>query len=380
MRAIELSPLKVPLITVSILLVLSCAKVNAATPNAKANAQKLASFTSEQISTAVSDLGISIPDALFKYSVSLYRLNYPTIDGYGKKVIASGVIAIPSKGINMPSPLLSFQHGTIFQDKEAPSNDLNAGAPPAILASLGYITVAADYVGYGQSKGKAHPYLLKKPSARAVTDFIKHATHWLKQTNISLNKQLFLTGYSEGGYVTMAAHQALQARPIAGLNLTASIPAAGPYHISRTLKSFTSLSTNKQTIANLADSGNDQKLSPIIVDWLTDKIMDQLIPDNSDVIFQDTIIRDYVRNGSAGVAQHNVYAWQATAPTFLFHGRNDVTVPFFNATDARDAMTARGAPNVSLIECTTTPADHEACIPEYGKALIQLLENYAQDL
>lgn len=379
MRAIE-SPLKVPLITVSILLVLSCAKVNAATPNAKANAQKLASFTSEQISTAVSDLGISIPDALFKYSVSLYRLNYPTIDGYGKKVIASGVIAIPSKGINMPSPLLSFQHGTIFQDKEAPSNDLNAGAPPAILASLGYITVAADYVGYGQSKGKAHPYLLKKPSARAVTDFIKHATHWLKQTNISLNKQLFLTGYSEGGYVTMAAHQALQARPIAGLNLTASIPAAGPYHISRTLKSFTSLSTNNQTITSLADSDNDQKLSPIIVDWLTDKIMDQLIPDNSDVIFQDTIIRDYVRNGSAGVAQHNVYAWQATAPTFLFHGRNDVTVPFFNATDARDAMTARGAPNVSLIECTTTPADHEACIPEYGKALIQLLENYAQDL
>lgn len=378
MKAIELSPLKAAFIGVSVLLVLNCANANAATPNFKA--QKLASFTPQQISAAVSDLGLAIPDELFKYPVSLYRLNYPTIDGYGKQVTASGVIAIPNKGVNLPSPLLSFQHGTIFQDKEAPSNDLSAGAPPTILASLGYLTIAADYVGYGQSKGKAHPYLLKQPSARAVTDFIKRSAKWLKQNNIKLNKQLFLTGYSEGGYVTMAAHQALQAKPIVGLNLTASIPAAGPYNISGTLKSFTSLGTSQPEIANLAETDQGQKLSPSIVDWLTDKIMDQLIPNNSDVIFQDTIIRDYIRNGSAGVAQHNVYTWQATTPTFLFHGRKDVTVPFFNATDAVTAMTAKGSPSVSLIECTATPADHEACIPEYGKVLVRVLENYAQDL
>lgn len=351
---------------------LSASSIEAATPSFKAN--RLASFTAEQISTAVSELGVEIPDEQFKYAVNLYRLNYKTTDGYGKTVVASGVIAIPNKGANIASPLLSFQHGTIFQDKEAPSNDLVAGAPPAILASLGYVTVAADYVGYGASKGKAHPYLLKTPSAKAVTDFLRSANKWLKRNNISLNKQLFLTGYSEGGYVTMAAHQALQAQPISDLNLTASIPAAGPYHISRTLKSLTSLSSERlQTVET-------QRLSPILVDWLTKQIMDRLIPDNSDVVFQDTIIRDFLRKGSSGVNEHNVYDWQAKNPVVLFHGREDATVPYFNATDAITAMTAKASPNVTLVECTASPANHENCIPEYGKVLIQTLGNYAQDL
>lgn len=360
------------LLSSSLGLILSVSQVEAATPNVKA--KKLASFTAEQISSAVSELGVEIPDEQFKYAVSLYRLNYQTTDGYGKKLTASGVIALPKKGANMPSPLLSFQHGTIFQDKEAPSNDLSAGAPPVLLASLGYVTVAADYVGYGASKGKPHPYLLKTPSANAVTDFLRSSKRWLKKNNIRLNQQLFLTGYSEGGYVTMAAHQALQAKPIPGLNLSASVPAAGPYHISRTLKALTSFSTSKLPMTE------EHRLSPILVDWLTKQIMDGLIPNNSDVVFQDTIIRDFLRNGSNGISQHNVYDWKTAHPVVLFHGRQDATVPFFNATDAITAMTAKGSPNVTLVECTATPADHENCIPEYGKVLIQTLGNYAQDL
>ena len=67
-------------------------------------------------------------------------------------------------------------------------------------------------------------------------------------------------------------------------------------------------------------------------------------------------------------------------PITLFHGRKDVTVPFFNTTDANTAMTAKGSASVNLIECTATPADHEGCIPEYGKVLIQVLGEYAQNL
>lgn len=372
MSYIEHSLVKLSTISLSVLWGLSCVPTEAATPNFKA--QRLVSFTPQQISAAVSDLGVALPDTYFKYSVSLYRLNYQTIDGYGKKVTASGVVAVPNKGLNIPSPLLSFQHGTIFQDKQAPSNDLSAGSPTAVLASLGYITVASDYVGYGSSKGIAHPYLLKIPSARAVTDFIKRSSNWLKQNKISMNKQLFLTGYSEGGYVTMAAHQALQAKPINGLNLKASLPAAGPYHISRTLKDIISLSGVK------LDASERQRLSPVLVDWLTAKAMDALVPDNSDVIFQDTIIRDYLRKGSSGITQHDVYAWQAQHPVFLFHGRKDVTVPYFNATDAYTAMAAKGSPSITLIECTAIPANHEECIPEYGKVLIQTLQNYALNL
>ncbi|MFZ1388081.1 MAG: hypothetical protein WBP46_07470 [Thiolinea sp.] len=378
MQWLKQGQLKRSLIGASVLLAITCSPTKAATPDFKA--QKLKTFTAQQVSSAVSDLGVAIPDNLFKYQVSLYRLTYQTVDGYGKAVTASGVVAVPNKGVYVSSPLLSFQHGTIFQDKEAPSNDLSAGAPPTILASLGYITIASDYVGYGASKGKAHPYLLKTPSARAVTDFIKRSATWLKQNNISLNKQLFLTGYSEGGYVTMAAHQALQAQAINGLNLTAIIPAAGPYHISRTLKSIVSLSSTSQDLEALAADNTSQRLSPVLVDWLTKRVMDALIPDDSDVVFQDKIIRDYLRNGSAGVVKHDVYDWKSKASVTLFHGRDGVTVPFFNASDADTAMTAKGSPSVTLVECTAKPADHEGCISEYGKVLIQTLENYAHNL
>lgn len=361
--------LKLSLVSGAVFLALTASNVEAATPEPKA--QKLATFSAQQIKNAVSDLGVEIPDEYFKYQVSLYRLTYQTIDGYDKPVIASGLVAVPNKGAMVASPVLSFQHGTIFQDKEAPTKDLSAGAPPAILASLGYITVASDYVGYGASRGKPHPYLLKTPSARAVTDFIKHSKNWLTRNNFKLNKQLFLTGYSEGGYATMAAHQAIQQAPIKGLDLTLSMPAAGPYHISRTLKSITSLAVTKSEAT---------KLSPVLVDWLTKQIMQQLVPANSDVVFQDTIIRNYLRHGSSGVSSHDVYSWKASAPVVLFHGKKDATVPFFNATDAVAAMASKGSSNVTLIECSATPADHEGCVPEYGKLLVQSLGNYAQDL
>lgn len=43
------------------------------------------------------------------------------------------------------------------------------------------------------------------------------------------NGQLFLTGYSEGGYVTMATHRALQASASPHLQqLRMVVPGAGP--------------------------------------------------------------------------------------------------------------------------------------------------------
>ena len=86
-----------------------------------------------------------------------------------------------------------------------------AGDPPVVLASLGYIVIAADYVGYGVSAAAPHPYLLSAPSASAVVDLMTAAKYWRQVQHVPDNKQLFLTGYSEGGYVTMATHRALQA-------------------------------------------------------------------------------------------------------------------------------------------------------------------------
>src|ERR1700691_5190584 len=41
--------------------------------------------------------------------------------------------------------------------------------------------------------------------------------------------QLFITGYSQGGYVAMATHRAMQA---AGMTVTAAAPMSGPYALA----------------------------------------------------------------------------------------------------------------------------------------------------
>jgi len=48
-------------------------------------------------------------------------------------------------------------------------------------------------------------------------------------TSVVSNGKLFVTGYSQGGYVAMATHRALQA---AGTKVTASAPMSGPYALS----------------------------------------------------------------------------------------------------------------------------------------------------
>ena len=162
-----------------------------------------------------------------------------TSDAKGKTVQASGLVSVPDKPAGAKSPVLSYQHGTIFRDAEAPSNNAVASEISVVMASLGYIVLAPDYVGYGVSKGVPHPYLQAAPMAASVIDFLTAAKTWRQQTGVYDNQQLFLTGYSEGGYATMAAHRALQAGNLPHLQqLRMVVPGAGPYNVQATLDSL----------------------------------------------------------------------------------------------------------------------------------------------
>ena len=190
--------------------------------------KKIKSFKSTELSFVDSELNDSNQPDYVQYDVDLYKLVYTTLDADEEIVNASGLVAIPQKDSQVGSPLLSYQHGTIFYNTEAPSNDLTTTAPPILLGSLGFVTIAADYVGYGESHRHPHPYLLQKQSAAVGIDLLIASKKWLRQQNIPLNSQLFLTGYSQGGYVTMAMHKALETLNDTTMKVTAAVPAAGP--------------------------------------------------------------------------------------------------------------------------------------------------------
>ena len=310
------------------------------------------------IQTALSSIeGLNLT---LQYDVNTYKLEYLSRDSDNKLVKVSGLLAIPAK--NTPSPILSFQHGTTFIDKEAPSFQLNVNTrhPEILFASLGYIVFSPDYIGYGSSKGETHPYMQKQPSADIVIDMLKAGNAWLDKENIATNKQIFLTGYSEGGYVTMAALEALENnRGSAGFTVTGAVLGAGPYDLHVALKKLLC------------------RFNYLLGFWddALQEILEHLLLKDSEISFESTFLGRYFDNDK----QDNVHDWKPSIPLKLFHGEDDKTVPIESAISTWNTMTALGA-DVELVKCAASPADHSPCVIPYLNYTINYFAGLRQDL
>lgn len=308
----------------------------------------------------------AIPQAalLTKYGVKVYKLTYKTKNTDGSDITTSGAILVPSTDI--PVPLLSYQHGTITNDKSAPSyyqTDSEAWSLLTVLSSVGYVISAPDYIGYGASKDLPHPYEHANSLASASLDMLRATKEFCKKQNAKLNTKLFLAGYSEGGFATMSLHKFIEEKNASEFTVTASAPGAGAYdkttfsrHIigSNDRLEFISsylwvLSTYNRIYAinrPFSYYVNEPWASALQtnVNANVEKVPSKLfttsfltsIKDNSDTPLL------------AAFKDNDVYDWKPTAPIALFHGTADDYVPFFNSENAYNAMRAKGATQVEL--------------------------------
>jgi pimeloyl-ACP methyl ester carboxylesterase len=350
-------------------------------PGALHGATPLGTVSTQAIAQAMTDS--RLPAIVPVYDVETFRLSYMTSDGQGQPILASGLLAVPKKAIGAPSPVISYQHATIFRDAEAPSNNPTAGEPSVVMASMGYIVVAADYVGYGVSKGAPHPYLLSAPTAAAVVDLLHAARTHAGRNGLMPNGQLFLVGYSEGGYATAAAHRALQEAggDIAGA-LVGSAPGGGPLDVGATLDELLRRVRHENALLGfLVDPDLLQNLGASLRRQVRDELLKKLLPGDTDVVFQTTFIDNFLANDRAAINRDSdVHDWRPAAPVRLFHGRDDQTVPFVASEHARQAMQDRGAPDVLLEECTAVPAGHLQCVPQYWQYMLSQLALVVRDL
>lgn len=332
---------------------------------------------------AIRDRGNRTPTVTPLYEVTNYRLSYLTTDGRGKEVVASGLVSVPAKPAGARSPLLSYQHATIYKDAQAPSNNPKAAEPPVVVASLGYIVMAADYVGYGVSKGTPHPYLLAAPSASAVLDLLTATASWRRENGIADNGQLFLTGYSQGGYVTIAAHRAMQTSGSPHLETLAAVaPGAGPYDAGVTLDELLRrVRLEYPLVGALIDPRLLRHLGSSLRRAVREALLKQLVPADADVVFDTTLIDNYLADDDAAIERHsNVHDWAPTVPARFFHGRDDRTVPYVSATRTLQTMTARGANDVSLTDCAALPSSHKGCVPQFLSFMLGEFATMARDL
>ena len=169
------------------------------------------------------------------YGYWLYKITYETIDINGNPHIATGVVSYQRvdwpNSPNEAFPIISYQHGTVVERSSVTSVS-GVWILSAFLSGSGYVYIEPDYLGLGDSEGM-HPYQIKEPYGTAIVDLIRAVQEYSEANNqFSINEQLFLVGYSEGGYATMALHQIIERDYSDEFNITASFPMAGAYSMS----------------------------------------------------------------------------------------------------------------------------------------------------
>ncbi|MDP9008785.1 MAG: prolyl oligopeptidase family serine peptidase [Pseudomonadota bacterium] len=169
--------------------------------------------------------------------VLMYHIEYATVGGANEFTTASGALMVPTgpgSTCTGKRPIVLYAHGTTTTRMFKMTDTSNAEALflTALFASKGYIVVAPNYAGYDTSPLSYHPYLIADQQSKDMIDALTAARTALPFASATLTKdsgQLFITGYSQGGYVAMATHRAMQA---AGMSVTASAPMSGPYALA----------------------------------------------------------------------------------------------------------------------------------------------------
>lgn len=167
-----------------------------------------------------------------KFNVRLYKLTFTSqVPELNNRAIEStGLVAIPETSAT-ELPLLSYQHGTVFEKNQVPSQPENSFETKLLLtqfASQGYIVIGADYFGLGDTD-LANSYFQRASTERACLDLYSAARQFLEEQTELKVKAFFTMGWSQGGYNNMIFLRRLEQ---AGIPVTASATASAPVDLA----------------------------------------------------------------------------------------------------------------------------------------------------
>lgn len=169
--------------------------------------------------------------------VKVWHIDYHTIGGQGEATQASAALMTPTGSdarCQGARPIVVYDHGTKTNTSFdiAKIDDQGNGEGllmAAVFAANGYIVVAPNYAGYDKSTLGYHPYLNANQQSADTVDALSAARTALPSTGASAGSKLYLTGYSQGGFVSMATQRALEAQ---GTSVSAGAPMSGPYALA----------------------------------------------------------------------------------------------------------------------------------------------------
>ena len=318
-------------------------------------------------------------------AVKLYKVSYSSIvpEKNDSVVTAYGLIAIP-ENVQPNAPIVSYQHGTIFDRTWTPSNPAGSLETQFMIsqfASQGYIVIAADYFGTTKESTLPNSYFVAQSTAQACLDMYRASLQVLKKEKITPGK-LFINGWSQGGYSTLTFLRYLELLniPVAGV-ATAAGPADPLLFITESLNNPTPFAASFRValVTNVMLSFDayynlngyfEASIKPEYIDYarklhrfeLSYEDFAKNVPAQPENVFLPQFYADSriaIKPFWKLLDNNAAYRWRMSAPLRCFYSRRDEAVPFEVARLAADYQRTLGHPDAEAIDAGPI-ADHRS--------------------
>ncbi len=321
-------------------------------------------LSKEEIIARITELdGASVARYDVRYHAIRYRTMYE-----GRSIETQGLLILPENGNTIR--LLAYFHGTELPLKQAGIDEktpsLYNGSTKdyrdvrnmgLAWAAAGYAVFMPDYIGYGITLGKDHPYMYFPEMFVSNIDGLLAVKAFLKQQGLPYDNRLFLAGWSQGGGAALSAHRYIEADYADAFEVVASSSLSGPHHFDRFVEEIFARRSEESDILPIISWGiyainkfsglkrpTDQLFSYPVFDQYSAMLTPGKKPDEvfSRVFLSDFLngkdvrLRDVLRDNTMSTG------WRPVGKVFLHHGDADNVVPYFNATDTRDGLSAAG--------------------------------------
>jgi pimeloyl-ACP methyl ester carboxylesterase len=312
--------------------------------------------------------------------VYVYEISYITSWIDGSPVKATGIVMIPDN-IHTGYSTIIYHNGTNIMKKREQELGYNQFSICAGLAADGYLVVVPDYIGRGNGE-KHQLYLNAKTEAQNSVDMLLSLNGFLKEKGYDAIKDLFITGYSQGGHAAMATQRLIENSYSNQFNLLASSPMSGPYDLVGSVdvgskekegdwvlfmylvKSFQDAYTMKSSLSEIFIAPWDSLVNVYFDGHTRYSSIRKTLPLNIEEIFKkDFLISEFFTENSAFskvLKENSVYEFVPQVPTQLCYCEDDEVVPYKNSQTAYNWMKLHGAKKIKIKDAGKN-LDHEEC-------------------
>ena len=327
--------------------------------------------------------------------VEVHKITYKT-NFKSENIQVSGLVCLPKTAGDYP--ILCFQNGTNTENSLAPTENPTDELFSILesVASMGFIVVIPDYIGFGASSKLTHPYLHAESSTQSILDIIRAVKEFGSEDKIVAKptNDLFIFGYSQGGWATLQLQKTIEKNYSSEFKLIASSCGAGPYSIeymsayitSRAnypmpyflaylINSYISIGLINNPLTDIFQAKYAAKIPGLFDGKHSGGSINSELSDSMAELLTPEYLNQYATNTKftnlRSVFQANsVSAWNITTPLKLYHCGNDEYIPVSLSQKMFQDFKAAGVPD-SLIQVKLIPGyDHSTGVVPVGLSTI----------